>query len=287
MAVAYAFVKVLGGEGNPNIRNFPPEVDGPLERSQYLMQNGNMRGRYLGQWLDSCRWGSTETIMYEQNALEMTKFIGNWMRQNKGDLRFHERELPPNFELPCINYDACPRDPHHKVRNTGLDGSVRCIDVDEKKIRESLLESWITYDKLSQSRRKTVMEAPLEDWLVGEELEKLEKEPKIIVKERCGAIISEKDVTLPLAEIIDRLNIYDGSHRFCKGKYCREPVLKEFDLPRRSCFGHLVKDKLVFPFDGWRLARYVQKWYEQPPKGSAPLTTPQVTKRLMKSIKPF
>jgi len=97
MSVPYAYAKVLGGEGSPKIRDFPPEVDSPLKEAHYLMQDGNMRGRYLGQCLDSCRWGAPETIMYELNALEMTKFVRNWMKQNKGNLRFHERDLPPNF----------------------------------------------------------------------------------------------------------------------------------------------------------------------------------------------
>ena len=127
------------------------------------------------------------------------------------------------------------------------------------------------------------MEAHLDDW----ELKEFEKEPRITVKEKCGAIISDKGVTLPLAEVINRLNIFPGSYRYCKGEYCKDPTLEEFGLPKRMCVGHTVKDKLVFPFDGWELAWYVQKWYEQPPKGSAPLTTPLVTNRLMKSIKPF
>jgi hypothetical protein len=274
---------------------FPPEIKGPSQEAQYLMEDENMKGRYLGQCLDNCRWGSLTTVMWEFSTLQMLEFIKNWMNQNENNLRFHEMELPAGFELPYISHEKCPRDSNHKLKSQGLDGSIRCIEETVKEIREGFVETWISYDDLSRSRRKEYMESGYD--LYEEELEEINKSeilrrevgigrPTVTVKERCGAILSDRGVTLPLAEILDRLNIFYGSRYFCKGDLCKDPLLKEFGL-ERQCFGHKTQDHFVTPFSGWTLADYVQKWYEQLPKGSAPFTTPQTTKRIMGKIKPF
>ncbi len=43
----------------------------PREQSQFLLQGNTMQSRYLGACLDSCRWGSETTVMYEMNVKEM------------------------------------------------------------------------------------------------------------------------------------------------------------------------------------------------------------------------
>lgn len=264
------------------ITNFPSEVNDPAKEAAYLMKDGHMKGRYLGQCLDSCRWGSIMTILYEMNNFQMVEFVKEWMKQNKDDLRFHYRPLPVDFDVPRIDYKVCPRDSEHKGKNLDLEGRIRCAAEDKKELREALIESYTHYDDFSQSKRKEYLEFHLDDW----ELEKYENAPRITVKERCGAILSDKGSVLPLAEVIDRLDIFQGSSVFCKGETCKDPFLKEFDLDRK-CFGHVINNHLEFPFDGWYLAWNVQKWYEQKPDGTTPFTTPELTKRIMKKIKPI
>ena len=260
---------------------FPTKIRGPEQEAEYLMQDGNMKNRYLDQCLDSCRWGSIMTVLYEMNTFQMVDFIKSWMEQNKDNLKFHCKGSSSSFDLPRIHYDIYPRNSDHKGRTLDFEGRIKCADEDKKDLREALIEEWTSYDELSQSKRKEYMESHLDD----DELEEYENAPRITVKERCGAIISDKLAILPLAEIIERLNVFGGSRTYCKD-LCKDPLLGEFDTQGR-CFGHIVQDHLEFPFSGWTLASYVQKWHEQLPKGSAPFTTPELTKKLMKKIKTF
>jgi hypothetical protein len=264
---------------------YPPEIDGkgPFAEAEYLKKGGHMKGRFLGQCLNSCRWGSPYNIMYEMNPLEMTEFVKNWMEQNKENLMFHYKELPKGFELPHVNLDACPIDSTHKLRSIGLDGTLRCINEEPKTFKEGYYSVFKKFDPRSGSVRTTYMKnLPLhgdkESW------DDYRKETrKVGVIERCGAIISDKGTVLSLADVIDRLNVYPGEYlEFCRGKECAE-AFGELEISRK-CFGHTVIDHCVFPFDGWRLARYVQKWYEQSPDGTAPFTTPAVTDRIAKKI---
>jgi hypothetical protein len=283
---------------------FPSRVKDPSQETEYLMQDGNMKDRYLGQCLDSCRWGSLETVLYEMNAFQMVGFIKNWVKQNRDSLKFHFEKVPPDLELPYIKREKCPRNSDHRLKNKGLDGTVRCIDEDVKKFRRGSFESEIYYDSLSQSRRKEYHKVnPVSYKNLRNEgyekdfIDKIKKssvlrktfgiEPKgtVILKERCGAILSDKESVIPLVEIIDRLDVFPGSMYYCRGK-CKDPFLNEFELDR-ACFGHKVNDHLEFPFDGWHLSWIVEKWYEQPPKGSAPFTTLEATERIMGKIKPF
>jgi len=265
---------------------FPPDIDGkgPFVEAEYLKKDGHMKGLYLGQCLDSCRWGSIMTIMYEMNTLEMAEFIKNWMEQNKSNLKFHYEDLPADFELPYVKHDVCPRNSKHKIRNMGLDGTIRCIDEDVKEIKKDYLETMTSYDEYSKSRRKEHWEAhPLSGCFEDEEEEAMreyeEATEMVTIRERCGAILSEKGFIFPLTEILDRLNIFPGSRGYCKTDVCFERIDAEI---LRECFGHPVQDHFVVPFDGWTLARYAQKWYEQPPKGTAPLSTHQLTKKIVR-----
>ncbi|MEK6880173.1 MAG: hypothetical protein AABY22_11215, partial [Nanoarchaeota archaeon] len=79
---------------------------------EFLMQNGNMRGHYLGACLDSCRWGGQTTVMWETNIKELMDFIQNWREQNNDDPNlYHElpiERLYKRFELPHIDHEKCP-----------------------------------------------------------------------------------------------------------------------------------------------------------------------------------
>jgi len=261
---------------------FPPEVaeKGPSGEAEYLKE-GNMKGRFLGQCLDSCRWGSPYDIMYEMNSLEMTEFVKNWIEQNPDNLRFHYKELSKDFELPYIDREVCPINEEHKLRGKGLDGTIRCINEDIKRIKEGYLFTWKKFDSRSNSVRTEYSENRpfIEDEEAWEEYKN--QKNKVTVLQRCGAILSDRGAVLPLAEILDRLNEVPGGHSFCKTKNCADAINKELDI-NRECFGHIVYDHYVLPFDGWYLAKYVQKWYEQLPKGTAPFTTPSVTDKLVK-----
>lgn len=63
MTIPYPFVKVLSGEGNPNLEKL--ENMKPKKAMKYLMEPGKMEGKYLGACLDSCRWGSQTTVLWE------------------------------------------------------------------------------------------------------------------------------------------------------------------------------------------------------------------------------
>lgn len=266
----------------------PPELksSGPLAEAEYLKKDGHMKGFYLGDCLDRCRWGSMTTVMYEMNTLEMAEFIKNWMEQNKGNLMFHFKGLPTDFKLPYTEYDSCPRNSKHKIRNMGIDGTVRCIDEDVKVIKKDYLDSVISHDEFSNSRRKHHWERhPLNGRFEDEEEEAIrlyeESTETVTVRDRCGAIISEKGVTFPLAEILERLNLYDGSFLGCKGDVCGDRSLIEL-YGDGKCRGHTVYDHFVVPFNGWALARYAQKWHEQESKGTAQFTTPALTKKIVR-----
>lgn len=260
MITPYAFVKVLKGA-----EPFLDRQDRmPKEQVKYLL-GGNMNGLYLGACLDSIRWGAHASVMYEMNAKGLMKFIQAWMRQNTPgfDERFHERridELFEKFELPHISYEQCPRDEKHSGTIIDMEGKVRCAyvhrSVGKGRRYDLFLES---FDDVSHCRRRKFNSA--------------------VVNDACYAIISDETVVLSLEKIIDRLKL----HRNPVMVYCKNPKtgvirdgcapeivrlmtpeqLKIYD-PYLPCPGHRIEpEKIEFPFDGWALALFVQKWYEQ------------------------
>ena len=114
MGIPYAFVRALKGE-KPYLDK---ESRLPKQQAEFLVQEGNMRGKYLGVCLDSCRWGSQTTVMYEMDINGLIGFIENWMHQNAGNFQdlWHERqinELYKTFELPFIRNETCSVDSNH------------------------------------------------------------------------------------------------------------------------------------------------------------------------------
>jgi len=190
---------------------------------------GNMKGQYLGRCLDSCRWGSQTTVMYEMTVRDMISFIENWMHQNDENFQdlWHERtieELFEKFELPHIHHENCPVKEYHIGTIEDLGRRIRC-----------------SY-KLKPITNLNV----------------------------CYAILSDKQRILSLETVLNRLNL--------RPKFKRVYINPELgineprDLMSESNSVHMEpNDKVEFPFDGWDLAFYVQKWYEQLPNGTAPV----------------
>jgi len=268
----------------PKDIEFPDSISrgGPLAEMSYLMEDGNMEGKYLGQCLDSSRWGGMTTIMYEVNPFTMIDFIKNWMEQNKDDLKFHYDEPWPEFELPYVDYDVCPRNSKHSLRARGFDGTMRCIEEEDKELKKDFLLTGIDFDHLSKSRGRYYREQGMFDEEEYEEY--INATDMVTVRERCGAILSDKEATLSLLDIIDRHNVFGGRRAICK-PYCKDEWMIDLYGEKHNCFGHYpVKDYLIFPFDGWYLGRNVEYWYNQEPVGTAPFTTPLVSEQVKKFL---
>lgn len=264
MPIPYAFVKVLKGDDwSQELEKLRGERM-PKEQAEYLMQGKHMQGMYLGAALDSSRWGSTMTTLYEMSVKELVSFVQNWIGQNHDNFEklFHERkieELYKKFELPHIHHTSCPRDSSHKGLIDDLDGRTRCSQMTEQSFKPSYVTYWTLNDPHAGFERREYFEdrpnlpVPLEaltqfgelideawrpefDWY-ERETEKYEKEEAtFVVRNMCSAIISDKRMILPLEEILSRLNLRSAE-----------------------------ESKTEFPFDGWDLAFYVQRWHEQTP----------------------
>lgn len=300
MGLPYAFIRVFEDKD--------PTLDksdrNPKQQTRFLLKNGNMKGQYLGACLDSCRWGSTMTVMYEMDVNEMISFIQNWMKQNKDNFRglYHEKkieELYKKFELPHIHHEKCPRDENHRGILRDLDGKLRCSASKEQKLKPSYVQTYEIFDEESQTTKKTYYEekpfclVPDDEWdepsldeevkKYQAEMEKYEQEEEnFVVKDTCHAIISDKDYVLPLETVIKRLNI-SPKNRMIRCDKCSPEELKKIPKESREmcedrgfCLSHPVpNNELVFCFDGWDLAFYVQKWYQQVPDGNASLFAPE------------
>src|SRR3989344_460171 len=210
MGIPYAFIRAF--------QKKEPFLDKekrlPKQQEIFLRREGNMKGLYLGACLDSARWGSQTTVMYEMSKKRMISFIHNWMNQNNDNFEslWHERkieDLYKRFNLPHINHEFCPVNKNHKERISDLGGRIRCSHMDKRNLRP---------------KTKTVYCPGNEDFA-------------------------------PLS----------------KKKGCTKERLKEMDKEERLryedinlCPGHSEpNDKIEFSFDGWDLAFYVRKWWEQ------------------------
>ncbi|MCD6477181.1 MAG: hypothetical protein J7K26_03435 [Candidatus Aenigmarchaeota archaeon] len=253
------------------------------------MKNKNMQGKYLSTCLDSCRWGSTITIMYDLSIRELIDFIISWKKQNKNNFQnlWHENEkeiekIYSELKLPYIDYDACPRNNKHTGKIKCLDGVIRCAHIEEKKL-EPDFTSHVCFDDFSQMKKREYYNPITQDILPDNHLNKREQlkneESTFIVKDTCFAIISDKKASLSLETIIKRLNLRPETERiYCNGSGpCKR--LNELDKESREfyehcniCPGHIEEHKYVeFPFGGLTLALYVRKWYEQVPDDNAPV----------------
>ena len=300
MGLPYTFIRVFQGQEPNTLDSDRDKSDrAPKDQAKFLMQGNNMKGELLGECLDSARWGGQRTVMYEMDVHGMIGFIQNWVKQNKNFQRlWHEREISElysKFELPYTKHDICPSDKEHKAKTNDLEGRLRCIQVDEQKLRPSFVVSYETNGKRVYFEDPPSDPRP-DDWDENPEdekyfkklynfylarLKKFEKEePTFIIRRKCNAIISDEGVVLPLETILIRLcldpmvtrHCYDGFQGCTPKRLAEMPEEeREFYSGRIPCSGHYeANDHLEFPFDGWDLAFYVQKWYEQVPNGKAP-----------------
>ena len=255
MSARWSFYRVLAG----NKRNEKLEYikkDGPEKAIKKLMLPGTMQGQYLGECLDSCRWGSMTTCMW---PIDMKGFIGiiqKWREENNDDLSlYHEHsieDLYNKFELPHIHYESCPKDKEHKGTLIDRAGIIRCSHIESKFMRHNFIVEYdAIFDMHSQTERKEFYEEePKEPGYYDDDnvfcIDEGEWEKYLMLREKfdseelnlevvnpCYAIISDKNLTLPLETIFARENVSrdDG--------------------------------KVEFMFDGWNVAYYVQKWKEQ------------------------
>lgn len=256
MAIPYEFIRVMKGKKPSDLER---EKRLPKQQLEFLMQNGNMKGKYLGACLDSSRWGSQTTVMYEIDIKGLINFIQNWTSQNPENFQqlYHEErieKLYTKFELPHIDYKVCPRNENHKGTVTDLSGRVRCAHKEEKRFRPSFLEVYGSYlDKLANISRLDFVESHPRNLGYDKEDPELQllldkwntEERTAVYADFCYAILSDKEYILPLETILKRLEV-------------TSPFYER-------------QGNTEFPFDGWDLAFYVKKWYEQFPNGQAPL----------------
>lgn len=253
-SIIYPFIKVLGGKGNPNLKEL--ENISPKQSIEYLMKPENMRGKYLGACLDSCRWGSMTTVAWETDIRGLMNVIQKWRDENNdNESLYHEmtiETLYKKFELPYINYDKCPRDKNHKETFKDGLGRLRCGNRTVNKYKPSFLEEYdAAFDELSQMKVKDIYEnSPInpsyngdEEWVYPEpefsnylkdiERYKLEKPTEEVV-DVCYAIISDKNIPLAFETVLKRLDIQPPTEKFVE-----------------------------FSFDGWDLAYYLLRWKQQ------------------------
>jgi len=281
MEIPYAFVSILGGEGDPNL----PELANVESREavKRLMEPGFMRGKYLGACLDSCRGAGMNFVVWPVDVRGLMALISRWREENKDNdnsLFYHPRQIGEmyiKFELPHIRHDACPRDSTHKERFVGSNGIIRCLHRSVKLMRPSFVLEGTKFDVLSQMKLKAFYEVKPTDpsyWDDYDELVRPEPEysdylareflwdserPEEVV-DACYAIIDDTKKILSFEDILERMNLASSyrTHYCSQFSGCRE------DCSASVCLGHERRvDETIFPFDGWTLAYYLQKWKEQ------------------------
>jgi len=241
MGIPYAFVRALKGE-KPYLDK---ESRLPKQQAEFLVQEGNMRGKYLGVCLDSCRWGSQTTVMYEMDINGLIGFIENWMHQNAGNFQdlWHERqinELYKTFELPFIRNETCSVDSNHNDVILDRKGRLRCAHKSEKKFKPNFVVPYMFFDRMSATRKINFFQAQpqnLPDCAWDKEtgdlspeyreemniyLRKLDEfeqeEPNFLVTDVCYAILSDDGTILSLETILKRLNLRPDQDRvYCGG----------------------------------------------------------------------
>lgn len=209
------------------------------EQLSYLLSNNRMKNEYLGSCLDSIRYGLINAVIYPMNVKKLINFIQEWMKLNENNLIWSYKKSQENYELPFIDYNSCPRCGTNKKTVSDLGGKIRCANIIQgKKIKSNFSESYDLFDYLSQVHKTEYIEIePRNPRLV----EQFNSEEPIIINDICYAILSDKGTILSLEKIIKRLNIFSES-----------------------------TGQVALPFDGWSLALFVEKWYNQLPQGKAP-----------------
>ena len=167
----------------------------PKEQTAFLLESDHMKGKYLGACLESCRWGSPTTVLYEMDITDMVHFVQVWLKQNNENFSSLFHYFNDKVELPYINFEVCPKNEDHKYTVFDVAGMLRC---GYRKERVNL-----------DTEKRTL--------------------------EVCYAILSDKNLILSLETVITRLNI-------------------RHEKPN---------NEIEFPFTGWCLAEYVEKWWQQ------------------------
>ena len=109
----------------------------PKQQAEYLVKSGNMNGEYLGACLESIRWGSQTTVMYEFSVRDLVFFIGTWMAHNPDNFErlFHLKNN--EAELPHIVHEQCPAEEAHIKTIRDRAGRLRCAESIIKKLKPS------------------------------------------------------------------------------------------------------------------------------------------------------
>ncbi|MEM4271652.1 MAG: hypothetical protein QXD13_01000 [Candidatus Pacearchaeota archaeon] len=294
---AYSSNEILDRSKDPKFLFYEKRSEGDKIR---IMKEGGMKGQYLGACLDYVRRGVMNACFWklEKGGIKgLIEFIQSWMNVNKENLIWSDQPLPDELELPYIHYENCPTDKSHKETIKDCAGRVRCAHVSEKFIKPSFLRCYEFEDNYSLTNKIGFVEIePMEPDFCdddydkngnltsnarerlkeyNEEMKKYETEEPIVIKDYCYAIISEpKASVMPLEKILKRLRINDEfKNVYCKDYKCKHSE-SNGDEKLSRCFGHRKMEKWVgFPFCGWTLAWYVQKWHEQTksPGESVPL----------------
>ncbi len=212
----------------------------PEQQIQFLLQPGRMRGRYLGACLDSIRWGSQISVMYDLPLEGLISFIQTWMQHNEGNIEelwYDPDDSEKQFSkltLPYIHYSSCPVDKNHQERIYDLEGKLHCAHVDTQEFTSNTSFGLPSFDQQSGVEKISI------SGLSSTEIaaERLDNTIIGTIRNPCYAIISELNIVLSLETILQRLRL--------------PPFVFYYD----NC---------EFNFDGWCLAGYVQKFWAQGP----------------------
>ena len=240
MGIPWAFVKAMNGEKISE--QFTAEEDKkyrPAEKMEMLQKDDRMKGHYLGACLDSCRWGSMTTVMWETSIDGMIDFVSNWFEQNKDSdipTLFHEITDKDfngkKWNLPYLIREKCPRDENHTKKEMDLYGRIRCAEVSTKKLKseDRFFEGYSYFDELSLTKKLNLYNSnpalepsdwededgtliPPEDYEIEEYnriTEEYKNSPKdLIVKDRCSAIISDERTSYSLEDVLRAVR-YEG-----------------------------------------------------------------------------
>lgn len=260
----------------------------PAKRIVFFMENETMRDEYLGDCLDSIRWGRETNVMYNLGTSGMIQFIQRWMDLNRYNLAnlWNKKESPQDFSLPHINNPACPISDIHKGTYEDLGGRVRCAHKETRMIREGFFNSGMIGNKIWYDNIEPHDPVPDDGYDENDEVkreyrtesDKYEKQMErysaaklLPVLDVCGEVISDAKMVLSLEEILDRINleprystVYCNYRTKCRKLAELSPDKKEMYELLKICPGHKEENThTIHDFNGRYLAGYVQEWHKQ------------------------
>lgn len=235
------------------------------KRVDFLKESERMNGQYLGACLDYVRIGAMNACFWKLGGVKgLTGFIKEWVDLNRENLLWSDKPIPKNLELPLIQNSSCPRDKKHTERMIDRLGIVRCIHTRISEMKPSTIHEEVFFDEFANMNKNYIREElpyqpqgyyddkneyvpPDIDDVREYELamKKIESEKKTEVRDVCYSIISEpKERVFSLERVLTRLNIAP------------------------TCEADRRNGSAGYPFCGWTMAWYVQKWYEQSKDGN-------------------